>query len=80
MRSVQAGCSGLHPLAALNAVVSSFCRMGPRGHRRQKWKQGPYLDGRDRNTTWVKVLNPDYAQRVAATNRSIRRYAAESGA
>ena len=23
-----------------------------------KWKHGPYLDGRDRKTTWVKVLNP----------------------
>jgi bifunctional non-homologous end joining protein LigD len=23
-----------------------------------KWKHAPYLDGRNRNTTWVKVLNP----------------------
>jgi bifunctional non-homologous end joining protein LigD len=24
----------------------------------------PYLDGRDRKTTWIKVLNPDYSQRA----------------
>jgi hypothetical protein len=23
-----------------------------------KWKHGPYLDGRDRNMTWLKVLTP----------------------
>jgi hypothetical protein len=23
-----------------------------------KWKHGPYLDGRDRTTTWCKILNP----------------------
>ena len=28
-----------------------------------KWKHGPYLDGRDRKTTWIKVLNPNYSQR-----------------
>jgi bifunctional non-homologous end joining protein LigD len=29
-----------------------------------KWKRGPYLDGRNRKTTWVKVLNPNYSQRA----------------
>jgi ATP-dependent DNA ligase len=29
-----------------------------------KWKRGPYLDGRDRTTTWIKVLNPSYSQRA----------------
>jgi hypothetical protein len=29
-----------------------------------KWKHGPYLDGRNRNTAWAKVLNPNYSQRT----------------
>jgi bifunctional non-homologous end joining protein LigD len=41
-----------------------------------KWKHGPYLDGRDRNTTWCKVLNPDYSQRAGRHELFKKRFAA----
>jgi hypothetical protein len=40
-----------------------------------KWKHGPYLDGRDRNTTWVKVLNPGYSQRTGRAELFKKRFA-----
>jgi hypothetical protein len=41
-----------------------------------KWKHGPYLDGRDRNTTWCKVLNPSYSQRAGRHELFKKRFAA----
>jgi hypothetical protein len=41
-----------------------------------KWKRGPYLDGRDRSTTWVKVLNPNYSQRAGRDELFRKRFAA----
>jgi hypothetical protein len=41
-----------------------------------KWKHGPYLDGRDRNKTWVKVLNPSYSQRAGREELFKKRFAA----
>jgi bifunctional non-homologous end joining protein LigD len=41
-----------------------------------KWKHGPYLDGRNRNTTWCKVLNPGYSQRVGRDELFRKRFAA----
>ena len=41
-----------------------------------KWKHGPYLDGRDRKTTWVKVLNPNYSQRAGRHELFKKRFAA----
>jgi bifunctional non-homologous end joining protein LigD len=38
-----------------------------------KLKQGPYLDGRDRNTTWVKVKNPNYSHAVGRDDLFARR-------
>jgi bifunctional non-homologous end joining protein LigD len=45
-----------------------------------KWKHGPYLDGRDRNTTWCKILNPGYSQRAGRDELFKKRFAAGSGA
>jgi hypothetical protein len=41
-----------------------------------KWKHGPYLDGRDRNTTWSKVLNPNYSQWAGRDELFKKRFAA----
>jgi bifunctional non-homologous end joining protein LigD len=41
-----------------------------------KWKHGPYLDGRDRKTTWCKVLNPNYSQRGGRDELFQKRFAA----
>jgi bifunctional non-homologous end joining protein LigD len=40
-----------------------------------KWKHGPYLDGSNRNTTWCKVLNPDYSQRAGRDELFKKRFA-----
>jgi hypothetical protein len=40
-----------------------------------KWKCGPYLDGRNRNTTWVNVLNPNYSQRTGRAELFKKRFA-----
>jgi hypothetical protein len=45
-----------------------------------KWKHGPYLDGRDRNTTWCKVLNPSYSQRAGRDELFKKRSAAAGSA
>jgi hypothetical protein len=55
-------------------------RMGSISHRLVKSKYGPYLDRRNRNTTWVKVLNPNYSQRAGRAELFKKRYAAASGA
>jgi hypothetical protein len=40
-----------------------------------KWKHGPYLDGRNRNTTWIKVLNPGYSQHAGRDELFRKRFA-----
>jgi hypothetical protein len=39
-------------------------------------EHGPYLDGRDRKTTWTKVLNPNYSQRTGRAELFKKRFAA----
>jgi bifunctional non-homologous end joining protein LigD len=41
-----------------------------------KWKHGPYLDGRNRNTSWCKILNPNYSQREGRHELFRKRFAA----
>lgn len=45
------------------ALFEAVCRMDSEGIV-GKWKHGPYVDGRNRSTTWIKVLNANYSQRV----------------
>jgi len=44
-----------------------------------KWKHGAYLGGRNRATTWVKALNPNYSQRAGRDALFKKRFAAGSG-
>jgi hypothetical protein len=40
------------------------------------WKHGPYLDGRNHNTTRANVLNPNYPQRAERDELFKKRFAA----
>jgi ATP-dependent DNA ligase len=46
----------------------------------RKFKHGPYLDGSDRNTTWVKVKNPNYSQAAGRDEMFTRRAGKASAA
>ena len=43
-----------------------------------KRKDGPYIDGRNRSTTWVKVVNPSYSQRAGRDELFKKRVVAAS--